>query len=218
MVFCLPFPPVKEGDGAVTNDVGARARQRRERAGGGQRCQIKFFENRQKELKNCQICRQSFFSPNLAIKFPFFAISTYYFTKQKWAKAKNRQMAIFAIEIPMVATEAQKSPKWQKIAKSGNTARNSFSLWAHCFFLSSSPTPSFFLGLPPPSPPSLFSTLPHISGPFLSNVSFTCPFTFPFPFPLLDSSYFPYIFPTMHHLFLFTYTPGPFPSQCLFCL
>jgi hypothetical protein len=35
MVFCLPFPPVKEGDGAVTNDVGARARQRRERAGGG---------------------------------------------------------------------------------------------------------------------------------------------------------------------------------------
>jgi hypothetical protein len=86
-----------------------------------QRCQIKFFENCQKELKNCQICRQSLFSPNLAIKFPFFAISTYYFTKQKWAKAKNRQMAIFAIEIPMVATEAQKSPKWRKIAKSGTT-------------------------------------------------------------------------------------------------
>jgi hypothetical protein len=35
MVFCLPFPPVKEGDGAVTNDVGARARRGRERAGGG---------------------------------------------------------------------------------------------------------------------------------------------------------------------------------------
>jgi hypothetical protein len=35
MVFCLPFPPVKEGDGAVTNDVGTRARRGRERAGGG---------------------------------------------------------------------------------------------------------------------------------------------------------------------------------------
>jgi hypothetical protein len=35
MVFCLPFPPAKEGDGAVTNDVGAREGRRRERAGGG---------------------------------------------------------------------------------------------------------------------------------------------------------------------------------------
>jgi hypothetical protein len=35
MVFCLPFPLVKEGDGALTNDVGTRARRGRERAGGG---------------------------------------------------------------------------------------------------------------------------------------------------------------------------------------
>jgi hypothetical protein len=80
-----------------------------------QSCQIKFFENCQKELKIAKFVAKAFFHL-------IFAVSTYYFTKQKWAKAKNCQMAIFAIEIPMIATEAQKSPKWRKIAKPGTTA------------------------------------------------------------------------------------------------